>query len=166
MALCKFEPDSGESSGRARTGLGVAYKVGPLSAVLGAAVPKALLDIDFIAAHAGNAEDLVGFFQSFVLQFCPTDPSDTELMTRFAKIGIGGRDGFQSRQAVARDKDGRRGRWRGRVAVFAGGVKQLDDGTVTSSDPFGTRPDRTTSISSGPSPRPLQPTLQRRPLGR
>ena len=26
---------------------------------------------------------------NFVLQFCPTDPSETELMARFAKIGVG-----------------------------------------------------------------------------
>ena len=26
---------------------------------------------------------------NFILQFCPTDPSETELMARFAKIGIG-----------------------------------------------------------------------------
>ena len=26
---------------------------------------------------------------NFILQFCPTDPSETELMARFAKIGVG-----------------------------------------------------------------------------
>ena len=32
---------------------------------------------------------------NFVLQFCPTDPSETELMARFAKIGIGAGKTFE-----------------------------------------------------------------------
>jgi hypothetical protein len=161
--------DSGESSGRARTGLGAAYKVELLSAFLGAAVPKALLAIDFITPLTPQTQKTsLDFFNvlNFVLQFCPTDPSETELMSRFAKIGIGAGTAFDPGKLspevkMAIEQDGADA-W----AAFAGGVKQLDDGTVTSGDLFGTRPDRTTSISNGPLLRPPQPTTQRRPLGR
>jgi hypothetical protein len=33
---------------------------------------------------------------NFLLQFCPTDPSETELMERFAKIGVGAGKTFDS----------------------------------------------------------------------
>jgi hypothetical protein len=76
---------------------------------------------------------------NFVLQFCPTDPSETELMARFAKIGVGAGKTFDpgnlTPEMAAAIEQGRADAY----AAFAGGVKQLDDGPLTSGDLFGTR---------------------------
>jgi hypothetical protein len=73
------------------------------------------------------------------LQFCATDPSETELMARFAKIGVGAGKTFDpsklSPEMKAAIEQGRADAW----DAFAGGVKLLDDGTLTSGDLFGTR---------------------------
>ena len=68
------------------------YKVQPLSAFLGTAAPKAAPAIDFIKPLTPAEEKTSPqFFNilNFVLQFCPTVPSETELMARFARIGVG-----------------------------------------------------------------------------
>jgi hypothetical protein len=68
------------------------YKVQTLSAFLGQPSPKAAPAIDFIKPLTPDQEKTsLEFFNilNFVLQFCPTDPSETELMARFAKIGVG-----------------------------------------------------------------------------
>ena len=69
------------------------YKAQPLSAFLGQAAPRAAPAIDFIKpltpAEQKNSLEVFKIL-NFVLQFCPTHPSETALMARFAKIGIGG----------------------------------------------------------------------------
>jgi len=68
------------------------YKAQTLSAFLGTAAPKAAPVIDFIKPLTPAEEKTSSqFFNilNFVLQFCPTDPSETELMARFARIGVG-----------------------------------------------------------------------------
>src|SRR5450432_4094442 len=68
------------------------YKVEPLSAFLGTAAPKAAPVIDFMKPLTPETQKTsLEFFNlvNFVLQFCPTDPSETERMVRFAKIGVG-----------------------------------------------------------------------------
>ena len=118
------------------------YKVQPLSAFLGADAPKAAPVIDFITPLTPETQKTsLEFFNvlNFVLQFCPTDPSETELMARFAKIGVGAGKTFDpsklSPEIKAAIEQGRADAW----DAFAGGVKQLDDGTLTSGDLFGTR---------------------------
>jgi hypothetical protein len=72
------------------------YKVEPLSAFLDTAAPQAPPDIDFIKPLTKQAQKTsLDFFNivNFVLQFCPTDPTETELMPRFAKIGVGAQEG-------------------------------------------------------------------------
>jgi hypothetical protein len=76
---------------------------------------------------------------NFVLQFCPTVPSETGLMKRFAKIGVGAGKTFDAgqfspevQQAIA---DGLDDAWRD----FDGLVKLFDTGKVTSGEVFGTR---------------------------
>src|ERR1700677_2261915 len=68
------------------------YKVQTLSAFLSTTAPEAAPDIEFIKPLS-PAEQRTSpeFFNipNFVLQFCPTAPSETELMARFAKIGVG-----------------------------------------------------------------------------
>src|SRR5437867_8765251 len=68
------------------------YKAQTLSAFLGTAAPKAAPVIEFIKPLTPTAaKTSPQFFNilNFVLQFCPTDPSETELMARFARIGVG-----------------------------------------------------------------------------
>src|SRR3979490_3079575 len=68
------------------------YKVQPLSAFLGQPAPKAAPAIDFIKPLTPSEERTSPqFFNilSFVLQFGPTVPSETDLMARFAGIGVG-----------------------------------------------------------------------------
>ncbi len=68
------------------------YKVQPLSAFLGQAAPKAAPSINFIEPLTPAAEKTsLQFFNelNFVLQFCPTVPSEKTLMQRFARIGVG-----------------------------------------------------------------------------
>jgi len=72
--------------------------------VLGQPAPKAAPPIDFIKPLSPAEEKISPeFFNilNFVLQFCPTDPTETELMARFAKIGVGAGktfDGANSRR--------------------------------------------------------------------
>jgi hypothetical protein len=118
------------------------YKVEPLSAFLGIAAPKAAPAIDFIKPLTPETQKTsLDFFNivNFVLQFCPTDPSEKELMSRLAKIGVGARKTFNvatlSPEIKTAIEEGRADAW----TAFAGGVKQLDEGTITSGDLFGTR---------------------------
>jgi hypothetical protein len=118
------------------------YKVQPLSAFLGSAAPKAAPAIDYMKpiSHDEEKTSLEVFsILNFVLQFCPTVPSETELMARFAKIGIGAGKTFDPAKLSPEMKkafeEGIGDAWK----EFAGGVKLLDEGKVTSGDVFGTR---------------------------
>ena len=89
------------------------YKAQTLSAFLGQPAPKAAPAIDFIKPLTPAEEKTsLQFFNilNFVLQFCPTNPSETELMARFARIGVGAGKTFDRRQALARNEDGHRAR--------------------------------------------------------
>jgi hypothetical protein len=118
------------------------YKVQTLSAFLGTAAPKAAPPIDFIKpiTHVEEKTSLQVFpILNFILQFCPTDPSETELMARFARIGGGAGKSFDpdklSPEMKTAIEQGMADAW----ATFAGGVKLLDDGKMTSGELFGTR---------------------------
>ncbi|APO72699.1 hypothetical protein IE4872_PD02187 (plasmid) [Rhizobium gallicum] len=68
------------------------YKAEPLSAFLGRPAPTAAPAVDFIKplTHDEEKTSLQVFsILNFLLQFCPTDPSETDLMARFGKIGVG-----------------------------------------------------------------------------
>jgi hypothetical protein len=119
-----------------------AYKVQPLSAFLGRAAPEAAPAIDFIKPLSpAEQKTSPEFFNilNFVLQFCPTHPSENALMERFAKIGVGAGKTFDASQllpdlstAIAQ---GMADAW----ADFAGVHKQFNEGKVASGDMFGTR---------------------------
>ena len=119
------------------------YQAQPLSAFLGQPAPKAALAIDFIKPLTADElkTSLEVFNQlNFVLQFCPTHPSEQELMARFAKIGIGAGKTFdpenlspELKQAI---EDGIADAW---AADFAGLMKRVDAREVTAGDMFGTR---------------------------
>ncbi len=118
------------------------YKAQPLSAFLGQPAPKAAPAIDFIKplTPAQQKTSLQVFnILNFLLQFCPTDPSETELMTRFARIGVGASKTFdegklspEMRTAI---EQGMADAW----ADLARLEKRIDAKEVTSGDMFGTR---------------------------
>jgi hypothetical protein len=118
------------------------YKSQTLSAFLGTAAPKAAPVINFIKPLTpAEQKTSPQFFNilNFALQFCPTHPSEKELMKRFAKIGVGAGKTFDasklSPEMKAAIQQGMADAW----ADFGGLEKQLAAGKVTSGDIFGTR---------------------------
>lgn len=119
------------------------YKVQPLSAFLGKSAPKAAPMIYFIKPLTSETQKTSPeFFNilNFVLKFCPTHPSEKQLMARFAKIGVGagknldtGRLSPEMKTAI---EQGMADAW----ADFADfKKKRLDTREVVSGDVFGTR---------------------------
>jgi hypothetical protein len=83
-----FNPDDLDNVKKVQAG----YNAEPLSAFLGQPAPAAAPAIDFIKPLTPDEEKTsLAFFNelNFVLQFCPTVPSETDLMARFAQIGVG-----------------------------------------------------------------------------
>jgi len=118
------------------------YKAQTLSAFLGTTAPKAAPVINFIKPlTAAEEKTSPQFFNilNFVLQFCPTDRSETALMARFAKIGVGAGMTMDvsalSAETKAAIERGIADAW----ADFAGLKEELNAGKVTSGDVFGTR---------------------------
>ena len=119
------------------------YKVQPLSEFLGQAAPKAAPAIDFIKPLTPETQKTSPeFFNilNFLLQFCPTNPSEKALMARFASIGVGAGKTFDASKLSPEMKtaieQGMADAW----AEFADFKKtRFDTGQVTSGDVFGTR---------------------------
>jgi hypothetical protein len=118
------------------------YTVQPLSAFLRQPAPAAAPAVVFIKPLSADEErSSLEFFNqlNFILQFCPTHPSEAALMQRFAKLGIGAGKNFDAqtltpevRKAVS---DGMADAW----AAFAAHKKDIDAGKSSSADAFGTR---------------------------
>ena len=118
------------------------YKAQTLSVFLGTPAPKAAPAIDFMKPLTPEAEKTSAqFFNllSFLLRFCPTDPSETGLMARVARIGVGAGKTIDvstlSPEIKAAIEQGMADAW----ADFGGLAKQFEAGKVTSGDVFGTR---------------------------
>jgi hypothetical protein len=118
------------------------YKVQPLSAFLGQPAPKAVPVIDFVKPLTPAEEKTSPqFFNilNFVLQFCPTVPSEKALMERFAKIGVAAGNTFDASKLSPEMKtaieQGMADAW----VAFAGLKKQFEEGKLNSGDVFGTR---------------------------
>src|SRR5207237_9230528 len=83
-----FKPDDIDNVKKVQAG----YKAQTLPAFLGQPAPTAAPAIDFIKplspAEEKTSPDFFNIL-NFVLQFCPTDPPETELMARFARLGGG-----------------------------------------------------------------------------
>ena len=133
-----FKPDDIDNVKKVQAG----YKAQTLSAFLGAPAPKAAPAIDFMKPLAPAEEKTSPeFFNvlNFVLQFTPTNPSETELMARFAKIGVGAGKTFDASKLSPEIKtaieQGMADAW----ADFGELQKQFAAGKVTSGDVFGTR---------------------------
>jgi hypothetical protein len=118
------------------------YKVQTLSAFLGTSAPPAAPQIQFIKpVTAAEQKTSLEFFNllNFVLQFCPTNPSETELRARFAKIGVSGGETFDPNKLTPEMRTAIEQGRADAFAEFAGGVKQMTEGKLTSGDLFGTR---------------------------
>ena len=118
------------------------YKVQPLSAFLGQPAPKAAPPIDFVdpltPAQQKTSLELFNVL-NFLLQFCPTDPSETDLMARFARIGVGPGKTFGSRSLSSETKQAIEAGIADAWADAESLKKRVDAKEVTSGDMFGTR---------------------------
>src|SRR4029079_15758403 len=119
------------------------YKAQPLSAFLGQPAPKAPPPIDFIKPRAPREQhSALEFFNilNFILKFTPTVPSETALMERFAKIGVGAGNTFDASKLTPEMKQaveqGVADAWKEYNECKS---TQVDAGKVTSGDMFGTR---------------------------
>ena len=133
-----FDPSDLDNVKKVQAG----FKVQTLSAFLGQPAPTPAPAIDFIKPLTVETQKTsLEFFNilNFVLRYCPTDPSEVELMQRFAKIGIGADQSFDasklSPEMTKAIQDGRADAW----TDFAALLKQFNEGKVTSADVFGTR---------------------------
>jgi hypothetical protein len=133
-----FDPADIENVKKVQAG----YKVQTLSAFLGQPAAKAAPAIDFIKPLTPEEEKTSPeFFNilNFVLQFCPTVPSEKALMARFAKIGVGAGKTFDASKLSPEMKtaieQGMADAW----VAFAGLKKDFEEGKLTSGDVFGTR---------------------------
>jgi hypothetical protein len=119
------------------------YRAQTLSDYLGQPAPAAASKVDLVKPlTVADQKTSPEFFNilSFVLQFCPTQPSETELMARFATIGIGGGKTIDveklspdMKQALA---GGMADAWK---ALDEFEKTSINTGKVTSGDLFGSR---------------------------
>ena len=119
------------------------YKVQTLSDFLEQPAPPPAQKIDFLVPLSPDEEKTnIKFYEilNFWLQFCPVDPSETELMARFAKIGVGGGMNFDSENLSPEMKEaieqGMKDAWN-ELGEFE--KTDIATGKVTSGEMFGTR---------------------------
>src|SRR6202142_2378456 len=122
-----FDPSDLDNVKKVQAG----FKVQTLSAFLGQPAPTPAPAIDFIKPLTVETQKTsLEFFNilNFVLRYCPTDPSEVELMQRFAKIGVGADQSFHasklSPEMTKAIEDGRADAW----TDFAGLLKQFNEG--------------------------------------
>lgn len=134
-----FDPADIENVKKVQAG----YKVQPLSKFLGVLARPLAPEIDFIKPLTSEEERTsLEFFNvlNFILQFCPTNPSEKELMERFAKIGVGAGKTIDIKALSPELKKalelGVADAWT-RFKEFK--ETELDTGKKSSADAFGTR---------------------------
>lgn len=133
-----FGPDDIDNVKRIQAG----YKVQALSSFLGQPVPAPALVIDWQKPDPQTMTTTPEIFRylNFLLTFAPTHPSETELMARFAKIGIGAGKPFDEK-TLPQDMQ------KALADGIADGLKefeefkrtQVDTRKVSTADMFGTR---------------------------
>ena len=118
------------------------YGLKLLSEFLGREAPDPAPPIDFVdPLGAAEIRTSLDVFEQldFVLRFCPTHSSETELLERFARLGIGTEAGFDaeelSPEIQAALAQGIADAWR----EFDKLKEMADRGEITSGDVFGTR---------------------------
>jgi hypothetical protein len=132
-----FNPGDIENVKKVQAG----YKVQTLSTFLGQPAPKAAPAIDFIKPLTPDQEKTsIEFFNilNFVLQFCPTVPSEKELMERFARIGVGAGKTLNASSPELKTaiEQGMADAWK-ELQDFE--RTEINTGKVTAGDLFGTR---------------------------
>lgn len=134
-----FSPDDIDNVKKVQAG----FKVEPLSVFLGKSASPAAPAIDFLEPiEAEEEKTSLGFFNqlNFVLQFCPTHPSETEIRERFARIGIEPGKAFDE---AALSSEIRKAIEKGMADAWAEfesyKENDIDTGKVSSADGFGTR---------------------------
>jgi hypothetical protein len=118
------------------------YKVQTLSEFLGQPSPPAAPKIDFVKPLTPDEQVTSPEFYNilnFALQFCPTHPSEKDLMARFAKIGVGAGLTFDAGKLAPGMKQAIEAGMADGWQALADLQKQVDAGEVTSGDMFGTR---------------------------
>jgi hypothetical protein len=133
-----FNPGDIENVKKVQAG----YKVQTLSAFLGQPAPAAAPAIEFIKPLTPEQQKTsLDFFNilNFTLRFCPTHPSETQLMARFAKLGVGAGKAFDANTLSPEMKKAIEGGMADAWTEFADLKKQMDAGKVSSGDCFGTR---------------------------
>jgi hypothetical protein len=117
------------------------FKVQTLSAFAGTP-PKTAPTVLFVKPISRDAQKTsLEFFNilNFVLRYCPTDPSEVDLMARFAKIDVGAGKNLDVNKLSPEMKQAMEGGIADAWVDFAGVLKQFNEGKVTSGDVFGTR---------------------------
>ncbi len=135
-----FGPDDLENVKAVQEG----YKLETLSQYLGTAAPTAAPALQYpqpLAKEAQKTSPEIFTILNFLLtSYCPTVPSEQELMARFAKINVGPGQTFDlstfSPEVQQALKDGISDAWQ-EFDQFK--KDKLDTGEVTSGDMFGTR---------------------------
>ncbi|MEK1887990.1 MAG: DUF1254 domain-containing protein [Phyllobacterium sp.] len=133
-----FNPEDIDNVKKVQAG----YKAEPLSKFLGQTAPAAAPAIDFVKPLPPEEEKKsLEFFNvlNFLLAYCPTNPSETQLMESFAKIGVGAGKKLDvsslSPEITTAMKEGIADAW----VALEGLRKEIDAGKVAVGDLFGTR---------------------------
>jgi hypothetical protein len=134
-----FNSDDIENVKRIQAG----YKVQTLSEFLGKPAPAVAAKINFPKPLSADDErKSLAFFNelNFVLRFCPTHPSEKDLMQRFAKIDVGAGKTFDTQNFIPEIRkaidDGIGDAWK-TFKKFK--ERDLDTGKIASGNSFGTR---------------------------
>lgn len=133
-----FGPDDIDNVTKIQAG----YKVEPLSSFIGKDAPKSEKPA-FPAPLSRDAQKTSAkFFEllDFVLRFCPVDPTETDLRSRFARFGIGAGAPFRadalSPEARKASEQGMANTWK-EFETFK--KTKLDSGEITGGDMVGAR---------------------------
>lgn len=134
-----FDPADIENVKKIQAG----YRVELLSSFLGQPAPAPAAAVDFIAPlSAADEKTSPDFYRvlNFILQYCPTHPSATALMQRFADLNIGAGKTFDitafSPEIQKAITDGMADAW---AAFKEHKETEIDTGKASSADAFGTR---------------------------
>jgi hypothetical protein len=116
------------------------YHAEPLSQYLKQPTPAAAPAVNWPPPSADMLTTPALFtYLNFMLQFCPTVPSETDLMARFAKINIGAGKTFDFSKLSAESQKAVTDGIADAGTDMADLMKQINDDQVSSSDFFGTR---------------------------
>jgi hypothetical protein len=133
-----FSPADIENVKRVQAG----YRVQPLSAFLGRPTPQSAPPIDFVKPIGASEERASAVFfneLNFILQFCPTHPSEKELRARFERLGVGPGGDFHIKALapglLKAVHDGVADAWK----AYEQTDQKLATGELTSGELFGTR---------------------------